>query len=138
MGWLQLFSSKSQTSLKAGSVFFYSLFVTLLNYLEKQRRQQILRRRTVLAYLPVSFWRENVYEPSEGTFAAGSTGQKERFTRVKILQALHESVGFALNELVQCAMSGFECASSGGKKCFLISCYYHILLIFQNVKICLP
>lgn len=68
--------------------------------------------RTISAYLPVSFWKGNVYKPSKGLSDVSSAGEEERFTRVDIIQTLHESVSAALNELGQFAMSGLECTTS--------------------------
>lgn len=55
----QLFNDKFRTPIKAGLVSFYCLHITLLNYSEEQCRRHITNGRTICAFLPVLFQREN-------------------------------------------------------------------------------
>lgn len=119
VGCVQLFNDSFQTFLKAGLVSFYPLYITLLNYPEKQRRQHILKERTVSVYFPELFWRGMFTNPVKVFLLKVLLGKKKRFTRVEILQALHENVDFALNELVWCAKSGLECTTYDGNNSFL-------------------
>lgn len=107
IGGLQLFSDKSQTSLKAGALSFYPLHVTLVNFLEDWRRQHICEGRTVTAYLPVGFLTQEKLDIS-----TGSGKRKKRVTRLELLRALHECVEFVLKPLSSKALTGASFTTS--------------------------
>lgn len=55
VGCVQIFSNKSQTSLKAGGLRFNPLYITLLDFTDHMRRLQILSGNIIVVYLSVSF-----------------------------------------------------------------------------------
>lgn len=74
---LQLFIDRFQTLLRAGSVGFYSLHITFLNYYEEQRRRHINNGRTICAHLPVPSRRIN------NEFSSGKLGHLDKETEHK-------------------------------------------------------
>ena len=88
VGMMQLYSDKSRTTLKESACQFYSFHVTLLIFCEEYRRQCILNGLSLVAFLPVSFFRYLNGERIE-------TG----LTRSKRLEMLHLSITHVLSEL---------------------------------------
>lgn len=102
-GMIQLYSDKSQTSLKESSFQFYPMHMTLLNFSEQDRRQNIVSGRTTIAFLPVKINRiEN--------------GKKVEVnpSRVEYLKLLHRSIDAVLEELKKAALEGFRCVDADG------------------------
>lgn len=64
---IQLFSTKSRTSIPAGNLLFYLLHITVLTFIEGRRREQIKKNRKVLAYLPVRYEDDGVHGLSNKT-----------------------------------------------------------------------
>ena len=54
---LQLYSDKSRTTLKESAFQFYPFHATLLNFSDSYRRQCIIKGLTLIAFLPVNFYR---------------------------------------------------------------------------------
>lgn len=106
----------------------------MLKYSEEQRRQNILSAGTISAYLPVLFWRGNVYELSKDLSAAGRDVQMKPFTRVGIFQSLHESAIAVRDDLSLSVTSSFDCVNVHVMKFFFIPYYRLILNSFQNAK----
>ncbi|NJK52916.1 MAG: hypothetical protein HC936_08975 [Leptolyngbyaceae cyanobacterium SU_3_3] len=107
VGCVQLYSDKSQTSLKAGGLTFYPLHITLMNFSEKIRRLQIMSGATVLGYLPVEF-----HSSSSDNLQANSKS-KGQF-RVGALRALHECIELCLMPLAEKAQCGHACRTKCG------------------------
>lgn len=98
---LQIFSDESQVSLKAGSLVFCRLYLTLLNFKEGIRWNHIMSFRTVCAYLPTKF--ENSFDVNHeltGT-CPGSYKTQQNTTRSSLIQARHDSVEYCLETSCQ-------------------------------------
>lgn len=119
IGCLQIFSDKSQTSLKAGSLVFYPLHVTLLNFTEEWRRAHITSGRTITSYLPVTFSAEG----DSHTVQLRVGCKWKSFPRIQVLRALHESVERSLDPLAYVARKGIA-AKSTDRRAYV----FHILL----------
>lgn len=59
---IQVFSDKSKTSLKAGSLTFYPVHITALNALEGKRKEHISKNRRLVAYLPDYFLQTGTHD----------------------------------------------------------------------------
>ena len=98
VGMLQLYSDKSRTTLKESAFQFYPFHVTLLNFSDEYKRQCILSGLSLVAFLPVSFYRLIKGERS-----------KLGITRLEKLKMLHLSISYILSELKEVAHRGFLC-----------------------------
>lgn len=101
VGLVQIYSDKSQNSLKSSSFQFYPLHITLLNFSDEYRKKCIVAGKTFVAFLPVSFFRNqegNNYNMERRTF-----GRKQR------LRMLHLAIDYILDELKTVAFCGFRC-----------------------------
>ena len=106
VGMVQLYSDKSQNSLKSSSFQFYPIHITLLNFSEEHRRESIVQGKTFLAFLPVEFFAyidEDNCEIQEGKF-----GRSER------IRLVHLAITLVLNDLRKAAYSGFKCRDQEG------------------------
>lgn len=110
MGGLQIFSDKSQIALKAGTLSFYPLHMTLINFTEEARRCHIVERRTVVAYLPVTF--QHADSDDGNALSTTTRTKKRRIGRVDFLEGLHESISFVMTPVIEAALSGLCCATS--------------------------
>lgn len=134
VGSLQLVSDKSQTSMKAGLHAFNPLHITFLNCAGEQRRWHTISGRTICAQLPVHFWRKNDdFEDWKLSLLNKGSEHKERFKRIELFQALHESASFSLERLTQCAMTGLQCNSTNGE-CVLF--YFVIAYYISDIPKC--
>ena len=68
VGYVQLYSDKSVTSLRASGVQFYPLHCTLLNFSEEARRHMISHGLSILAYLPAGQLHEEDDDQYEDIF----------------------------------------------------------------------
>ena len=103
VGMLQLYSDKSRTTLKESAFEFYPFHVTLLNFCDEYKRQCIANGMSLVAFLPVSFYRRIDDERI-----------KSGITRLERLKMLHLSITFILSELKEVAYSGFVCKNRDG------------------------
>ena len=92
---VQIYSDKSQTSLKTSALKFYPLHLTLFNFKEEWRRRVISSGESIIGYLPVEF--------SELTPNGRRKGNRE-----DILLALHDSIEFIFEPLMKVAMEGIS------------------------------
>lgn len=107
---LQLFSDKSQTSLSSGSVQFYPLHVTLLNFTEEYRRRHIMNGDTIVAYLPVRYDIKNVQDDGEEQ----RVKENSKVSRLFMLRMLHRCIETALEPLREYALKGIIMKTSDG------------------------
>lgn len=56
IGYVQIYNDKYQTSLEAGDVTFYPLYMKLLYISKRVRHTKILSSVTIVGYLPVPFY----------------------------------------------------------------------------------
>lgn len=133
---LQFFSNRSQTSLKAGSFFFYPLLVILLNISEYPRRSHIVSAQTVCAYHPVEQQRED--ERFSAIFGSSGVmnGQRKVLSGTKILQTLCGSFGCSLEALIEVAAKRLQCKTLGRKEIFLHPIKPHLLQIYSKARTC--
>lgn len=109
VGCLQLFSDSSQVSMNAGALQIYSLYATLLNFTESDRRRRIMTGDKIVVYFSVSFTVAG--EKSVSTDHIKVTSQTK--TQSRRLKALHESIAFSLRSLLEIALSGIVCRTKG-------------------------
>lgn len=103
VGMLQLYSDKSRTTLKESAFQFYPFHVTLLNFSDNYRRQCILNGLSLVAFLPVSFYRN-----------INGERVKSGINRLERLNMLHLSIRYILSELKEVAYRGFSCEDKEG------------------------
>ena len=105
---LQVYSDKSQVNLKPTSFTFYPLHITLLNFTEEERREQITSRRSVVAYLPVEFLPVVEEDESYEVTRYGITSWKKSHSirRHDKLSCLHECVEKCVEPLSNEALRG--------------------------------
>lgn len=111
VGFAQLYSDKSQTSLKASSLHFYPLHATLHNFTAEARHSHITSGRSILAFLPVHF--RNV--SSSADIDRGV--HKSKFyevSRSDRIRSTHLCIETALAPLSDVAEGGFLCPDSSG------------------------
>ena len=66
--FLQVFTDKTVTSLKVGSVTAYVVHVTLLNAIKKFRRKLIQSGKTIVGFLPTGVTETSIDNSSNGTY----------------------------------------------------------------------
>ena len=91
VGLVQLYSDKSQNSLKASSFQFYPLNITLLNFSDEHRKKCIVEGKTFRAFLPVHFFTN----PDDHL----SANDERKFGRIQRLRLLHISIDLVLANL---------------------------------------
>lgn len=102
-GMIQLYSDKSQTSLKESSFQFYPIHLALLNYSEEYRRQCIVKGMTTVAFLPVKFY--SIKENNK---------VEMNISRSKSLEILHRNISIVLKEIKISGLEGFKCKDMEG------------------------
>lgn len=98
---IQPLSDKSQISLTAYSFYFYPLHVTLLNMPGKDCNSLIVSGKSVVTYLPVTFYRQQNDNKNK-------VAQKKHF-RTDVITVLHDSIERALSRLREVSVYGFKC-----------------------------
>ena len=98
VGMLQLYSDKSRTTLKESAFQFYPFHATFLNFSDSYRRHCIIKGLTLIAFLPVNFYRRIDGERI-----------KMGLNRLERLKMLHLSLERILLELKEQAYVGFSC-----------------------------
>ena len=94
----QIYSDKTQTSLRANALTLYPVHLTLLNFREEDRRSFIISGRSVVGLLPTE------YE---------STGTRS-LTREMKMEMLQKSISKTFEALINVAMEGFSCQTADG------------------------
>lgn len=110
VGCFQLFSDKSQKSLKERTLSLYHLHLTLLNVSEERRQSHIVSERSICAYLPVQFQHTENIPKNIRTEASNETNTKK--SRTNILEDLHESIITCMRSLARAAVPGLTCRSA--------------------------
>lgn len=98
VGMLQLYSDKSRTTLKESAFQFYPFHITLLNFCDEYRRQCIINGLSLVAFLPVTYYRRFNGERI-----------KSGLDRLERLKMLHLSINCILSDLKEVAYRGFTC-----------------------------
>lgn len=105
VGLGQLYSDKTQTSLKSSSTSLYPLHLTLLNFHEEDRKRIISSGESIVAFLPVEYINPD-----------SSSGEKNfRVSRVDKMKLLQEAMQTILKPLKIRAIPGFSIESNGEK-----------------------
>lgn len=107
VGFLQLYSDKSQTSMKSSAFSLYPFHATLLNLTEDARREQIVSGRSVVAYLPVSLGGS---QASRNCIDSMSRDEYRSVYR----QVVHAAIDRALCPLREKCYPGMECTDKSG------------------------
>ena len=102
-GMIQLYSDKSTTSLKQSSFQFYTMHATLLSFSEEYRRHCIVHGMTVIAFLPVKFFRKE-----NGILI------QQNLKRFDYLFMLHKCMGTVLHDSRESSYLGFPCIDAEG------------------------
>lgn len=112
VGFVQMYSEKSQISLKAGGLTFYPLHITLLNFSEKMRLLLISPGAPFPGYLSVAF-----HSNTSGTIESKS--RRKGYQRVEALRSLHECIKMCLKPLTEKVNCGNACRTKSGTCIFL-------------------
>lgn len=110
VGLGQLYSDKSQASLKPDAFTFYPLHITMFNFPEYIRRNLIVKGMTTVAYLPIAFSSTEM----EGNYYA------ERSERLSMVQ---KTISKVLEPLTSRAEVGFPCQTNDNVK---LHCHFAI------------
>ena len=121
VGFLQLFSDKSSTTLKASAIVAYPIHLTFLNFSLPLRQHCIRNGLSIIGYLPVSSLPTHPSEISDSLPA--TSGTSLRNSRLSIL---HNSIQDILTPLSSITTTGFHCTDSNNtnKKCFPVLTSY--------------
>ena len=111
VGYIQLYSDKSKTSLKRTAVSAYPVHVCLMNFTKDGWKQTILDDRSVVAYLPVGVdVEEDVWKMS------GVESSKTSIPRAVKSELLHRAFELIFKPLSDITQSGFQCVDKVGNK----------------------
>lgn len=106
VGYIQVYSDKSQTSLAADSLKFSPLRVILLNISDERRRKE---GETTVPYLLATFQGKGDRNNGRCTLSKLSSN------RVKLLSSLHECTAFCLKPILGIASCGVIYTRADGK-----------------------
>ena len=115
MGYIQLFTDKSKTTLKSKGLVAYPVHLTFQNFTCTSRRKIIMDDRTLLGYHPVTLF--PVENNSGNDYYVTTSSSSGRTTRVSIV---HQSLKLMLAFLQNAVETGFICtdASNISRTCF--------------------
>lgn len=109
VGFLQLYSDKSKTSLKRTGVTAYPIHVTLMNFCYPAWKKEIMEERTLAAYLPVGVdYEDDIWRMSD------ISNPKTSIPRVVKLELLQKAMEEILSPLNSASQSGFPCRNRVG------------------------
>lgn len=111
VGFVQVYSDKTHTTMKTSGVVAYPIHITLQNFSEPVRRACIDSGLSLMGYLPVS-----VEEMSNDNSHSRVTGTSGAFIRPLRMKILHECIRFLLQPLENVHKSGFIVTDGRGKK----------------------
>lgn len=100
VGLGQIYSDKTQTSLRANGLALYPVHVILLNHQEQERRKFISSGQSTVAFLPVDFL---------NTEQQVGTAKMKRNERMSLL---HTALKDVFKPLTAVAVAGFPCITS--------------------------
>lgn len=104
MGWSELFSDKSDTTLYAEVLQLYPLDVTLINFKNSYRHATIAHGKAVVASIPVLYNRGKSFEIIKSTKSKPKKGN----SKLEVLSALHSAIELCLVPLQSIAAKGVE------------------------------
>lgn len=110
-GLVQLYTDKTQTSLKNTAMTFYPLHVTFLNFSEQMRREIIVSGSSIVAFLPSTSVSIAVTETTGVNIA-----QTKLLSRQDRLKLLHSAISFAVDPLLNLGFKGFASITKDGKQ----------------------
>lgn len=105
VGFVQIYSDKSATTLKARGFSFYPIHLVLLNFSTDLRSQLITSAATVVGYLPVGF------DDSDSSLNE-SQGKADARYRKQRRQVIHNTIEEIFSPLAAIAKIGFDCTDS--------------------------
>lgn len=105
VGYLQVYSDKSQTFYFASSYAFYPLHIAFLSFTKNIRGKEIVSGSTIVSYLPV------VYSHS----GAVTVSKKDR---VQAVNVLHICVNYVMRPLANIAVEGLLCKTMNKRSLF--------------------
>lgn len=100
IGAAQVYSDKSQTTLGAHEIYFYSLHVPLLYFTEEWHRENVCSRRTIFAYSSVQ---NKPYAVTTNTSPA-EFQEIVTITRLLFLYALQCSINISTKRLADASL----------------------------------
>ncbi len=103
-GFIQLYSDKSSTTLRASGFTFYPVHAVLLNFEESIRRRLIMSGKTILGYLPSKFL-PFISDANEGLRDAG-------LKRARRIPLLHKCLRRMIEKINQVFLQGFSVSTS--------------------------
>lgn len=111
IGFIQLYSDKSKTSLKRTGVCAYPVHLNFMNSTFEGWKKQIISSRTLVAYLPVGIDNEeDIWKMSD------ISNSKTSVPRIKKLELLHNAFETILSPLNDVCQSGFPCKDAVGRQ----------------------
>lgn len=99
VGLGQIYSDKTQTSMRPNGLALYPVHVTLINHQEQERRKIISDGQSTVAFLPVEFTED----------IQADTAKLKREDRMYLLQRVLKDV---FQPLINAAVTGFPCSTS--------------------------
>lgn len=110
VGFMQLYSDKSKTSLKRTGVTAYPIHVNLMNFTYEGWKRQIMNETTLVAYLPVGVeYEEDIWKMSD----IGNSNTS--IPRVVKLELLHKAMELIMSPLSCVNHGGFHCVNREGE-----------------------
>ena len=115
VAFIQLFTDKTHTTLKASSVAAYPVHLTLQNYSDSFRRIEINSGLSIIGYLPVDTI--EMEDPEDEVHVPHTSMTDGRTKRMEIL---HSAMKVILSTLEESVEKGFEATTADG---FTIRCH---------------
>lgn len=114
-----MFGIKSQKSPTAGAFSFQALHTTFLILRDDIRAKLIISDRSIIAYLPVGFIKQQQESKNEEK-------HKQKICRLDSIDVLHDSLKKAFNSMREVAVCGEKCKThvEVGLKCHLVLICY--------------
>ena len=109
VGFLQVFTGKTHTTLKASGVAAYPIHVTLQNFSDSFRRVCINSGISIIGYLPVKI--SKVSSPYDDDNIPSTSTPRGRLIRMEIV---HSAMRFILKGLGDCELNGFGAKTGDG------------------------
>lgn len=119
IGCVQLFMTSPEYQ-NAGSLVFYPINITLLNFLEESCRSRIVEYATVCAYLSVRYDATHIGE------AGCNSPQDKPTSSIEILKQTYESIAFDLEKIRQTTLVGLNCTAADGR----LICFYLLISFY--------
>ena len=109
MGFLQVFTDKTNTTLKPSGVSAYPIHVTLQNFSDSFRKVFINSVLSIIGYLPVKI--SKFSSPYDEDNIPSTSTPRDRLIRIEIV---HSAMRFILKGLADCKLNGFGAKTGDG------------------------